>query len=151
METRTALVVEDDDAISQLVRQLLEDEGLSVERARDGAEAIEKIASARRSPALMVLDLRLPRLEGEAVALEVQRTRPEIPILLLSGISSHELARVARRVRASSWLAKPFEIDDFGAAVKDALRRTPRRHAGPPTPRRQGPVGPDYAPVWMSR
>jgi DNA-binding response OmpR family regulator len=116
---RSVLVVEDQPGLRSLVRWVLETNGLSVETAADGAEALAK-AFARR-PALVVLDLNLPKLGGETVARpEGPRDGPTVPVVLLS--ANADVSDVARRVAADGWLAKLFKVMSLLDVARHALR-----------------------------
>jgi DNA-binding response OmpR family regulator len=116
------LVIEDDPGLQSLIRERLTSVGLPPEVACDGAEAIRVIVCARRKPSLIVLDLGLPKLDGEAVAQEIRRLLGEdVPILVASGSVREPIANVAARIRAQSWIVKPFEIDDFDRQVNRLL------------------------------
>lgn len=112
------LIVDDDSQLRRMIRWLLEDEGLSVETAATGEEAI---AQARlHPPALVILDLNLPVRTGEAVAEELRSVHgAALPIVVIS--SDGKIAQRARRLGASHWLSKPFEIDDLVVAIRQAL------------------------------
>ncbi|MBA3779723.1 MAG: response regulator transcription factor [Chloroflexi bacterium] len=119
---RPILVVDDDRKIVQLVRAYLEREGFSVVTAATGREALETARAAR--PALIVLDLMLPELDGIEVC-RIVRRESDVPILMLSARSS-----VADRIRgidqgADDYLPKPFSPAELVVRVKAILRRAP--------------------------
>lgn len=114
------LVVDDDPRVRQTIRWALEDEGLAVETAADGRRALER-ASARR-PALVVLDLTLPILDGYDVANGLRSFYGSgVPILAITADGDAE--QKARRAGAYGYLSKPFELDDLMAAVRRGLAR----------------------------
>lgn len=113
------LLVEDDARIRQVIRWALEDEGFVVEIAADGRQALEQ--AARRRPALIVLDMMLPILNGAAVAdgLRAIYTEPP-PILLVT--ADGRAPEKARQVRAYAHVSKPFQVDELIAAVRGGLQ-----------------------------
>jgi DNA-binding response OmpR family regulator len=114
----SVLVVEDQPGLRSLIRWILETDSLTVETAADGAEGLAK-AFARR-PTLVVLDLNLPKLDGEAVARAIRaHYGPTVPVVLLS--ANADVASVARRVGANGWLAKPFRVASLLGAARHAL------------------------------
>jgi two-component system OmpR family response regulator len=118
--TAPVLVVDDDPHLRQLMQWALEDEGLPVETASDGREAVA--LAARREPALVVLDMGLPRLNGEGVVAELRAAYGErVPVVVVT--ADGHAAEKARRVGARAYLHKPFELDDFVRAVQQTLRR----------------------------
>lgn len=101
------LVVDDELTILDVLREILEGEGYSVQLARDGVEGLRKIEA--EPPDLVLLDLMMPILDGRAVLerLEQQPQTQRLPVVLMSA------GRVGERVleRARDFLAKPFELD----------------------------------------
>jgi CheY-like chemotaxis protein len=117
LPARPILVVEDDDALRTLLSMVVADElGAPVIEARNGREALELVELAQ--PALVILDLMMPLLDGVEVCRQV-KARPEtrdIPILAISAGGRMEQAIAAK---CDDFLFKPFEYDD----LVDRLRR----------------------------
>jgi DNA-binding response OmpR family regulator len=121
---RPILVVDDDAKIVRLVRTYLEREGYAVVTAGDGPAALDAIE--RHSPALVVLDLMLPELDGRAVIRAVRRDdeAAATPILILSARGS-TIERIAGlEDGADDYLPKPFSPAELVLRVKSILRRT---------------------------
>jgi len=119
---RRILIIDDDPAVHDVVRPSLEAAGHTVESAFDGARGLR--LSAAGAPALIVLELRLADMAGEAVLGEVRR-RSAVPILVLSVAD-----RVEDRVRgldlgADDYMGKPFSPIEVAARVESLLRRAP--------------------------
>ena len=118
------LVVDDDAKIVRLVRTYLERDGFSVVTAADGPAALDAIET--HAPALVVLDLMLPELDGRAVIRAVRRDEEagRTPILILSARSS-TIDRIAGlEDGADDYLPKPFSPAELVLRVKSILRRT---------------------------
>ena len=118
------LVVDDDAKIVRLVRTYLERDGFSVVTAADGPAALDAIET--HSPALVVLDLMLPELDGRAVIRAVRRDEESAhtPIIVLSARSS-TIDRIAGlEDGADDYLPKPFSPAELVLRVKSILRRT---------------------------
>ena len=134
---RPILVVDDDAKIVRLVRTYLERDGFMVVTASDGPGALDAIE--RHAPALVVLDLMLPGLDGRAVIRAVRRDEESgrTPILVLSARSS-TLDRIAGlEDGADDYLPKPFSPAELVLRVKSILRRTaaaPATQDGAKTP-----------------
>jgi two-component system phosphate regulon response regulator PhoB len=112
------LLVEDDVQLRQFIQWTLEDEGLVVETAADGQQAVDQ--ATQRRPALVILDWGLPRLNGDEVAARLRAAYAcTVPILLISAAGS--VAEKARQIHAVDYLPKPFDIDDLLTAVHRAL------------------------------
>jgi DNA-binding response OmpR family regulator len=121
--TAPILVVDDDAKIVRLVRTYLERDGFSVVTAADGPAALEAIEA--HQPALVVLDLMLPELDGRAVIRAVRRDEEaaHTPILVLSARSS-TIDRIAGlEDGADDYLPKPFSPAELVLRVKSILRR----------------------------
>jgi len=109
------LVVEDDWQMAQTISWLLEEAGFSVEVARDGQAGWEQAQRSR--PGLVALDWRLPWLSSLQFAEHLrQRYGDSVPILLIT--ADAQVQDKAKQLGATDWLSKPFEIDQFLAAVK---------------------------------
>jgi DNA-binding response OmpR family regulator len=106
--TCVVLVVEDDPPVRLLLHLLLEEAGYKVVAAADGMEAINLSRTAR--PQAVILDLDLPIMRGEEVAVELQaRFGTGLPIIVVSG--AHDGRRRSEQIRPSTFLGKPFEIE----------------------------------------
>jgi DNA-binding response OmpR family regulator len=139
--TAPILVVDDDAKIVRLVRTYLERDGFSVVTAADGPAALAAIEA--HAPALVVLDLMLPELDGRAVIRAVRRDDEagRTPILVLSARSS-TIDRIAGlEDGADDYLPKPFSPAELVLRVKSILRRTtPAATGTTETPRPSTPV-----------
>jgi DNA-binding response OmpR family regulator len=112
------LVVDDDAQVRQAIRWALEDEGLAVVTAADGREALG--LAVERAPDLVVLDVTLPELNGDAVARRLRSGRAHpMPILLIT--ADGQASMKAGRVGAYAFLRKPFRIEDLLDAVRRGL------------------------------
>jgi len=112
------LVVEDDPALRHLLQMTLELEGFAVTTAATGPDAVAQATS--HHPAVMLLDLELPGLDGWGVihALDARQVTP--PVVLVTG-SERRGIRAAARQRGVPVVGKPFAIDDVLAAVERRL------------------------------
>ena len=122
---RPILVVDDDAKIVRLVRTYLEREGFAVLTAADGRAALDMIE--RQRPALVVLDLMLPELDGRAVTRSVRAAQDGargIPILILSARGSVLDRITGLEDGADDYLPKPFSPAELVVRVKAILRRT---------------------------
>ena len=116
----TILVVDDERNIVELARMYLEAEGYSVIVARDGKEALAQWRAAK--PALMVLDLMLPQVDGWEVCRRV-RAESDLPIIMLTARSDDVDKIVGLELGADDYLTKPFNPRELVARVKAVLRR----------------------------
>jgi DNA-binding response OmpR family regulator len=118
--TATVLLVEDERQLRDLVRSYLERAGLMVLSTGSGAEAISMFGSA--APDLVVLDLGLPDVPGEAVAREV-RAAGATPILMLTAKSGEEDRIAGLELGADDYVTKPFSPRELVLRVQAILRR----------------------------
>ena len=110
----TVLVVDDDAAIRQFVEMALADQGYRVLTAEHGQAALQVLGSA--SPGLILLDMRMPVMDGWAFAKAYRRTSPpHAPIVVLT--AARDAALYARQIEADAFLAKPFDLRDLMALV----------------------------------
>lgn len=113
------LIVEDDPEICELLRSVLKLEHRPAIAAASGPAALSLARSER--PSLVLLDLELPGLPGEALANRLRAMYgPSLPIVVVS--ASIDAAAVAKRISALACLTKPFEVDNLLGAVHRALR-----------------------------
>jgi len=115
---RVVLVVDDDPEIRDVVRWLLEDEGWTVETASDGRDAVNRATQAR--PALIVLDMGLPIMNGEEVALRLRTVYADPPPIIVVSADGRAGEKAAR-LGAASYLHKPFDVDELALRVRQTL------------------------------
>lgn len=122
------LIVDDEPHIRELVRLYLAREGFTVAEASDGLEALE--ATLSEGPALVILDIMLPKMDGWEV-LRAIRQRQSIPVIMLSA-KGEEVDRVlGLELGADDYITKPFSPRELVARVKAVLRRTARTEPEP--------------------
>ena len=114
------LVCDDTPDILEMVQLILEGEGFQVTTARVGREVL--VAVARETPDLVLLDLRMPGLDGFGVLREL-RLRPEKapPVIVLSAKGMEEDRRAALAAGARDYLMKPFTVAQLLGAVRQQL------------------------------
>ena len=130
------LVVDDEEPIRQLASLYLEKEGFQVTCAADGPEAIEM--AQRQRPALVVLDVMLPTIDGFEVCRRLRRDS-QVPILMLTARNEDVDKIVGLELGADDYLTKPFNPREMVARVKAILRRYESGQRAGPT-LRLGPL-----------
>jgi two-component system phosphate regulon response regulator PhoB len=121
--TETVLIVEDDAETRSLLSRVFRTQGLHVLCAGDGEEGYELIR--RHKPAVVLLDLVLPKLSGESVCLAL-RADPElaaIHVIMITGLTQREDRIAGFELGADDYITKPFDIKEVGLRVEAALRR----------------------------
>jgi len=116
------LVVEDERKVASFIRQGLEEEGHAVEVSGDGLDALD-LAVAAPPYDLIVLDVRLPRLDGFSVLRKLRAQRVSTPVLLLTARDAVADKVTGLDLGADDYLTKPFAFDEFLARVRALLRR----------------------------
>jgi DNA-binding response OmpR family regulator len=117
----TILVADDDHQIRAWIRQILESKGYQVEEASDGKEALAYLEQAE--PALVVLDLFMPNVDGLEVILNLRSCAKPVKILALSAnpINGYNTCRTAEVFGAHDTLVKPFDAETFVLHVEALL------------------------------
>jgi|SRR5438309_6294578 len=111
------LVVDDDPHICQVIQWLLEDEGMSVVTAADGKEALDR--AIQRPPALLILDVTLPTLDGYQLVDALRKAGTVPPVLMITADGSAPAK--AARLGAYAYCRKPFETTELLDAVHRGL------------------------------
>jgi len=107
------LVVDDDASIRDAVRDVLESAGIAVETAANGADALEKVS--RHRPRLVLLDMRMPVLDGWAFASALQERGLALPVVVMTAAA--DASRWADEIGAIGVVAKPFGVAELVSAV----------------------------------
>lgn len=117
------LVVDDDNNITELIRLGLKYEGFQVESSETGADGL--VAAQRLNPALVILDILLPDLDGLEVCsrLRSNPTTRDIPILMLTSKDDVQDRVTGLQQGADDYLVKPFNFDELVARIRAILRR----------------------------
>jgi DNA-binding response OmpR family regulator len=115
------LVIEDEPLILSFLSRGLAAEGFVVDGAGDGRGGLARALG--ESYDLVVLDLLLPQLDGLTVLRELQRQRPELPVVIVSARSDLQTKLRGFGLGASDYVSKPFSLDELLARVRAQLRR----------------------------
>jgi two-component system, chemotaxis family, chemotaxis protein CheY len=108
------LVVDDDAAIRDAVRDVLESEGIAVETAANGADALEQVS--RHRPRLVLLDMRMPVLDGWGFASALRDRGLTLPVVVMTAAA--DASRWAEEIGAIGVVAKPFGVAELVNAVR---------------------------------
>jgi CheY-like chemotaxis protein len=117
MPERSILVIDDDPAILNTVSEILEFEGYAVATATNGAEGLRCVEQI--TPALVLLDMRMPVLDGWGFARTLQERGVSLPIVVMT--AAQDARRWAQEISASAYLAKPFDLLDLLEVVQRQL------------------------------
>ena len=105
------LVVDDELIVRDSLKEWLEDEGFQVEMAESGAETLEKLAKENFN--LMLLDIKMPGMDGVEVLKRSREMRPELPVVMMTAYATVETAVEAMKIGALDYLMKPFDPDSL--------------------------------------
>lgn len=120
MNQYTVLVVDDEKEIREAIEIYLKNDGITVIKAQDGIEAIEKLKE--HDIQLIILDIMMPRLDGINTTFKI-REEKNIPIIILSAKSEDTDKILGLQVGADDYVTKPFNPMELIARVKSQLRR----------------------------
>lgn len=113
------LVVDDEAGMRQVMLNVLKPEGHQLFSAEDGAQAIEKAKAEK--PNLVMLDMRLPDMDGLEILTEIKKILPETTVIMLSGFGDVESAVGAIKQGAFDYISKPFKVNEVIRQVRKGL------------------------------
>ena len=115
------LLAEDEEALRAFVARALAQDGHAVVSTADGAEALDVLTADRDGFDLLLTDIRMPVMDGIALALAAARDRPELIILLMTGYADQRERASGLDALIHDVIAKPFSLAEIKAAVNEAL------------------------------
>lgn len=118
------LLVDDEAALSRVWQHLLENHGYTVQACASGSEALSAFAAAPQAFDLVITDQTMPHLTGEALALEIHRMRPEIPIILCTGLSHTMTEAQAAALGIQALVMKPLTFQELSQVIRRVLEQT---------------------------
>ena len=118
------LVVDDDDPLRVLVARGLSLDGHSSLTASDGAEALDILEAEQGRFDLLLTDIRMPLMDGIALALAAKQQFPELTIMLMTGYAEQRERAKSLESIVAEVMAKPFTIADLRAAVMKVIERS---------------------------
>lgn len=118
MTSGPVLVVDDDRSILDTLAELLDMEGYAVETASNGAEALASVE--RREPSVVLLDMRMPILDGWGFVQALTERGRRLPVVVMT--AAQDARRWAEEVGAAGYIAKPFDLHHLLEVVDSARR-----------------------------
>ncbi|MBD8891685.1 response regulator [Roseibium litorale] len=115
------LLTEDDEAVRSFVKRALELDGHSVRAVEDGGEAVEVLTRENGAFDLLLSDIKMPVMDGIALALHSARDWPGLPILLMTGFADQRERANGLDNLVHDIISKPFSLADIRKSVKNAL------------------------------
>jgi two-component system response regulator CpxR len=120
-KTSRALLVDDEEEYVLTLSQRLQTRDIDSDVVHDGEQALDAVGGDE--PEVMVLDLRMPGIDGIEVLRRVKRDHPRVEVIIVTGHGSEKDERVARELGAFAYLTKPVDIDLLAETMKAAARR----------------------------
>jgi PAS domain S-box-containing protein len=115
----TVLVVDDDDVIRSLTRDMLEQSGFTVICAEDGMVAVERLRAEPFAVDAVLLDMTMPKMSGEETYRRLLEVRSDVPVIVASGYSEQDAMGRFRGPRPAGYLQKPYRIADLKKAIAE--------------------------------
>jgi len=115
------LVAEDEEALRAFIVRALKQDGHEVMAAADGAEALDILTGEKTAFDLLLTDIRMPIMDGIALALAAARDRPDLTILLMTGYADQRERAHGLDALIHDVIAKPFSLAEIRGAVAEAL------------------------------
>ena len=116
------LIVEDDNDISQMLKELLTNQGFQTVQAYSGTEAL--LCMEKRIPKAVILDLMLPGMSGEEVLAKIKEQYPQVGVIVSSARDDVHTRVELLRAGADDYLVKPFDTEELVARLEAVLRRS---------------------------
>ena len=117
------LIAEDEESVRNLVRRALETDGHSVTQAADGAEALDILNKTQGAFDLLLTDIKMPVMDGIALALAAARDHPSLTIMLMTGYADQRERASGLEGLVQGIIAKPFTVADIRFSVAAALAK----------------------------
>lgn len=121
-ETAQVLLVDDDDSILDVNREILETLGYKVLIAQSGEQALGIYESHHEKIDLIILDFVMPGMDGEETFTALKAINPELRVLIISGYSVHERVRDLLAKGCRGFLQKPFRMSDLASKVREIIK-----------------------------
>ena len=117
------LVCDDDAGVRDVLAGLLEDEGYEIIQSATGQQALDELTKSESDrPALALIDIRMPDLDGIAVLQRMLEQGVDVPVILMTGFSTASKTIKAMQMGAADYLTKPFDLDEVTLTVQRVLR-----------------------------
>ena len=123
MPVKKILIVDDSETIRQRVVGALEAAGFATATARDGVEGL--VAIQNETPALVILDVNMPRMNGLDMLEKLDLKRTGLPVLLLTTEVQPSLMERAKKAGARGWMVKPVNLEQLVATVRKVIEHVP--------------------------
>jgi two-component system cell cycle sensor histidine kinase/response regulator CckA len=117
----TVLVVDDEETVRRVTARMLRSLGFEVELAVDGLDGVQLFETLGNRVRMILLDLTMPRMDGEAAFREFRKMNPEVPVVLMSGFNEQEVVSHFGASGLSGFLQKPFTVSMMETKLRQVL------------------------------
>jgi two-component system, cell cycle sensor histidine kinase and response regulator CckA len=124
LNSETILLVEDQPALRDVVRESLETFGYRVVEAADGEQAMAMAMTAEEPLQLLLSDVVMPAMGGRELADALRKARPNLPVLFMSGYTEGAVSRHGVLEGGTAFISKPFTPRDLARKVRETLDAT---------------------------
>lgn len=118
---KTILIVDDEEYIRDLLKEILSGDKYTVLEAANGPQAIDIFSTQRASVDLVLLDVILPDMDGKEVYFQLKSIRPDIKIVIISGYSQTKVRQDLIEAGVEGYITKPFEISQVQQLIDGIL------------------------------
>jgi CheY-like chemotaxis protein len=120
---RNVLFVDDDQIMLLAIEKRFASfsDYFAIVKANDGFEAVQKLKDT--SISLIVLDLKMPRMDGMSLLSHTREKYPDIPVIIVSGYRTAEMYKLAKAKGVIAYISKPFQVDDLGKIIMSTLQK----------------------------
>ncbi len=119
--TGTVMLVDDDETVRSIGREMLEEFGFNVIIAKDGREALEKFKAAPADIQLVLMDLTMPHMDGEQAYRELRRVDPKVRVIMSSGYNEQDVSQKFVGKGVCGFLKKPYQLSTLQQALQKCL------------------------------
>lgn len=116
------LIVDDQTGVRRLLFETFTEEGFQVETASSGVDALKKIAA--QTPDLVLLDIKMPVMNGLATLREIRKTLPDLMVVMMTAYGELDMLKDAKKLNVNHYLIKPFDLDEIRYLVKGLLQES---------------------------
>jgi len=117
----TVLLVEDEDAVRAFGARALKNKGYNVLEANSGEAALEVLSDGGQIVDLLITDVVMPRIDGPSLVRQVRESRPDMPVIFISGYAEDSFRKRLGREAGIHFLPKPFSLKELAGKVKEVM------------------------------
>ncbi|MBW1974417.1 MAG: response regulator [Deltaproteobacteria bacterium] len=123
LEKPRILIIEDEEILASLIQECLQKEGYEASTFNTPEKAIEHLGSIKRTPDVVIMDLGLPGIGGEACLEHIRKMYPTLPVIVISGYLDHKILKHPEKYGVKACLSKPFSTQQFLQTLNEILAK----------------------------